>query len=149
MYGRRSQTRGRAVVKINLLRPARLQAVSFTRSDLLKIGAKAIESVQNRCARGQNVNDRRSKPLSARYRAKKEKMGQPGIRNEMFSGSMLGALTVVEADQQHVTVGFTRQAELVKASKNQDRDPWFGLSRNDEGKVLLYAERLLQNKVNK
>ena len=134
------------MLRVRLIKPKRFEALTFTRSDLVRIGAKAIETVTQRCARGQNVNDRASKPLSASYRAKKIALGQPGIRNEMFSGSMLGALTVVEADQNHVTVGFTRQAELVKASKNQDRDPFFGLSKGDEAKVVYFAERLLLNK---
>jgi hypothetical protein len=134
------------MIRVNLVKPKRLEAVSFTRQDLLKIGAKAIEAVQKRCLRGQNVNDRKTKPLSKSYAKAKQKIGQPPIRNMMFSGSMLGALTVVEADQNRVVVGFTRQAELAKAAKNQDRDPWFGLSRNDEGIVLGYAERLLESK---
>lgn len=134
------------MIRLNLVRPKRLQAVEFTRDDLVRIGGKVIDTVQKRCGRGQNVNDRRSKPLSASYRAKKVALGQPGVRNQMFSGSMLGALTTVKADQSQVTVGFTRQAELAKASKNQDRDPWFGISKNDEGIVLAYAERLLQSK---
>jgi hypothetical protein len=136
----------RRVIRVNLIKPTSLQSYNLTRADLLKIGAKTIDTIQKRCSRGQNLNDRPSKPLSARYQAKKERMGQPGIRNEMFSGSLLGSMTIVEADQTHVTVGFTRQAERVKARKNQDRSPWFGISKNDEAVVLRYADQLLQQR---
>jgi hypothetical protein len=84
-----------------------------------------------------------SPPLTGRRRSP---WGQPGIRNLMLSGSMLGAMTIVEADQTHVTIAFTRQAELAKASKNQDRDRWYGISKNDEGKILVFADRILLNK---
>ena len=135
------------MLRVNLNRPAKFDSVSFTRSDLLKIGAKAIDTIIRRCDRGRNVNDRPAKPLSAKYRAKKEAQGQPGIRNLSNSGSMLGSLTIVEADQSKVVLGFTRRSELVKAEKNDQRDPWFGLSKNDEAVVGQFAGRLLQNKV--
>lgn len=135
------------MIRVNLVRPKRYDAVSFDRRDLVKIGAKAIETIQKRCARGMNINDRPAKPLSSRYRAKKARMGQPPIRNLMFSGSMLGALTVVEATNDRVTVGFTRQAELVKAQKNDARSPWFGLSKSDEAKVVRFADDILARKV--
>lgn len=134
------------MIRINLVRPKRYADVSFNRRDLLKIGAKAIETIQKRCARGQNVNDRPMKPLSAKYRQKKAAIGQPPVRNMMFSGSMLGALTVVEASNDRVTVGFTRQAELAKAQKNDQRSPWFGLSKNDEAIVARFAESILSRK---
>ena len=137
------------MLRVNLIKPKKLEALAFTRADLVRIGAKAIESVTKRVALGLNEQDRTMKPLSASYRAKKVKMGQPGIRNMMLSGSMLGALTVVEADNNHVTVGFTRQAELAKASKNQDRSDWFGLSKSDEAKVMFFAGRILANKTSK
>jgi hypothetical protein len=136
------------MLRLNLIKPKALQAVNFTRADLVRIGAKAVDTIQKRCARGVNVRDRAAKPLSSRYLQKKTRIGQPPIRNLMYSGSMLGALTVVSADQNRVIVGFTRQAELVKASKNQDRDPWFGLSKNDEGIVLNYAGQILNQRAN-
>jgi hypothetical protein len=134
------------MIRVNLRRPVKYEAVNFTEADLKKIGAKAIELVRNRCARGQNLRDKNAKRLSPKWAKKKADMGQPPIRNMMFSGSMLGAMTLVELNQNHVTVGFTRQAELNKAGKNQDRDPWFGLSKSDEDKLLLFADRILKGK---
>jgi len=135
------------MVKIRFVIPKEHGPVAFDRQDLLKIGAKAIDSITKRTALGLNGNDRQGKPLSKKYRAKKEKLGQPGIRNMMFSGSMLGALTITEATSGKVVIGFTRQAELVKAQKNEQREGWFGLSPNDEAKVMLFADQLLQRKV--
>jgi hypothetical protein len=131
------------MIRVNLIKPGRLAGVSLERHDLIKIGAKAIDVIQKRCARGVNVNDRPSRPLSPGYRRKKVDKGKPGIRDLMSSGSMLGALTITEATNSRVVVGFTRQAELIKAQKNDDRDPWFGLSRNDEGQVGMFADRIL------
>ena len=58
------------MIRVNLNKPAKFDSVSFTRADLLKIGAKAIDTIIRRCDRGRNVNDRPAKPLSAKYRAK-------------------------------------------------------------------------------
>ncbi|MBN9658638.1 MAG: hypothetical protein J0H49_10705 [Acidobacteria bacterium] len=85
-------------------------------------------------------------PLSARYRAKKARMGQPAVRNLMFSGSMLGSLTVVEATANKAVIGFTRRAELAKAIANQNRAAWFGLSKSDEQNVENYADRMVRSK---
>lgn len=137
------------MIRVNLIRPKRYADVSFDRRDLLRIGAKAIEAIQKRCARGQNINDRPMKPLSAKYRNKKAAIGQPAIRNMMFSGSMLGALTITETSNDRVTVGFTRQAELAKAQKNDQRSPWFGLSKNDEAIVARFADDILSKKAHK
>src|SRR4051794_37686499 len=106
------------MVRLNLIKPTKLESVNFTRADLVKIGAKAISTIQKRCARGQNLKDREAKPLSKSYAEKKRKIGQPAKRNLMYSGKMLGAMTVVEANKDKVVVGFTSQRELVKASKN-------------------------------
>jgi|SRR5581483_4553706 len=134
------------MVRIGLVKPKPLKAETFTKADLVKIGAKLIDSVQKRCERGQDANDSKMKPLSKGYAEKKAKMGQPAIRNMMFSGSMLGAMTITKASDDQVTIGFTRQAELVKAQKNQDRSNWFGISPSDEDKTLYYAGRLLESK---
>lgn len=141
------------MVRINLVRPPRLEAVSFSRSDMQRIGLKARQQITERVTRGTGLNGRQMKPLSKKYREKKEKLGQPGIRNLQFSGSLLGAMTIVEVGADRVVIGFTRAAELAKAQKNQDRTPWFGLSTtgasNDEAVVLFFAERILQSKLAK
>jgi hypothetical protein len=38
------------------------------------------------------------------------------------------------------------KARRGKASQNQDRDPFYGISKDDEGRILMFAERILQNK---
>ncbi len=121
--------------------------VEFSRADMLKIGAKAIGCITDRVKLGRNVNDRQMKSLRKNYAKKKAAMGQPPIRNMMYSGSMLGSLVVVRADDKSVEIGFTRQSELAKAQTNQDRSDWFGASDNDEGKIGLFAEKLLKNKL--
>jgi len=137
------------MIRISLVRPKKYDAVTFDRRDLLKIGAKAIQVVTTRVSRGVGLNDRRMKPLSPQWAAAKRKLGQPPIRNMMFSGSMLGAMTVVEAQDDRVMIGFTRQSENAKASANQDRTPWYGVSRNDEAVIYRYADDLLRAKLKK
>jgi hypothetical protein len=137
------------MIKFTLLRPPPLQMVDLNVSDMRRIGARAIQSVQERCAKGLNVNDRRAKPLSKNYQKKKLEKGQPGIRNLMYSGAMLGALTIVESSTNRVVIGFTRMAEQIKAAANQEKDPWFGLSNNDQGKVEQFADRVLQDRAAK
>ncbi len=134
------------MITIRLTKPKPLEAVAFTRADMIKIGAKAKTLITHRVLRGQDVNDRQMRPLSKAYQKKKEALGQPGIRNMQFSGSMLGSLDIVEVAQDRVVLGFDRRAELTKAQKNDDRSKWFGLSRNDQGVVGQFAERILANK---
>lgn len=137
------------MIRLNLVRPKQFAAIEFTRQDLIQIGAKAIDSITKRVALGIDANDRPAKRLSAGYRRKKTAKGQPGIRNLMYSGSMLGSMTITEATNNRVVIGFNRRSELIKAQTNQARDPWFGLSSNDEAKTLLFADQLLARKARK
>lgn len=137
------------MIRFTITKPKGLGSVDLNVSDMRKIGAKCIESVQLRVAKGLNVNDSRAKRLCKSYEKKKLEKGKPGIRDLMYSGAMLGALTIVESSTNHVVIGFTRMAEQIKAAANQERDPWFGLSRNDMGKVEQFADRVLQDRAAK
>ena len=139
------------MIRINLVKPRRLEAIEFTTSDMKKIGLYVRQQVTERVLKGLDVNDRMMKPLSKAYKAKKEAMGQPGIRNMQLSGAMLGSMDVVEVSASRVVVGFDRRAELVKAQINDDRkgSRWYGLSPQNGAKVEYFAERLLVNKAAK
>lgn len=137
------------MLRIHLGKAPKYDAVNFDRRDLIRIGAKAIELVQRRVSKGIGLNDRKMPPLSAAYAAAKKKLGQPGVRNMMFSGSMLGAMTIIQAGNNRVVVGFTRQEEVRKAQKNQDRAPWFGLSARDEEQLVAFADGILRRKLHK
>lgn len=136
------------MLNINLSKIKKLSAIEFTRQDMIKVGARAVQSIQERVGKGLGTRDRPMRPLSASYRTKKTGMGQPGIRNLMFSGSMLGALTLVEVTNKKAVIGFTKRSEQAKAVANELRSPWYGLSKSDEQNVLNYADRLARSKTN-
>ena len=117
--------------------------IKVTRQDMLKIGSKALQTLTERVALARGVDDAVMRPLSKPHAKKKKNIGQRPERNMMFTGSMLGSLQVVESDEKRVSVGFTRQSERQKASYNQAREPWFGLSRNDTRTMKSFIERLL------
>jgi hypothetical protein len=139
------------MISMRLIKPARLEPLEFTTSDMKKIGLYVRQQVTERALKGLDVRDRTMKPLSKSYKKKKEAMGQPGIRNMQLSGAMLGSMDVVEVSAGRVVVGFDRRAELVKAQVNQDRkgSDWYGLSPANAAKVEYFAERLLDNKAAK
>jgi hypothetical protein len=118
--------------------------IQVTRQDMLKIGAKAIQTLTERVAKAQGVNDQRMKKLTPPYKTRKTQIGQPGIRNLMYSGAMLGALSIVDSSDKRVVIGFTRQGERKKAEYNQQKDPWFGISRRDSRVLQDFATRLLK-----
>lgn len=139
------------MIRINLIKPSRLEMVNFTTSDMKRIGLYVRQQVTERVLKGLDVNDRSMKPLSKKYAAKKAAMGQPPIRNMQLSGAMLGSMDVVKVSSNQAVVGFDRGSELVKAQINDDRkgSHWFGLSPQNEVKVAYFAERLLDNKAAK
>ncbi len=134
------------MIKVSLTFPAHIKTPTLTRLEMLKIGAKAIEVIQKRLKRAEGVRDNTMKPLGNRYAQKKGGIGQPPIRNLMFSGAMQGAMDIVSAETNKVTIGFTRRTELVKAEANQRRDPWYGLSPNDQQLVEQFATRLIRKR---
>jgi hypothetical protein len=139
------------MIKVNLIKPKRLESVEFTTADMKRIGLYVRQVVTERVLKGLDVQDRSMKPLSKAYAKKKMAMGQPGIRNMQLSGAMLGSMDVVSVSAGQAVVGFDRRAELVKAEINQDRkgSQWYGLSPQNEVKVAYFAERLLDNKMAK
>ena len=120
-----------------------LRKPSITRSDWIKIGGKAIQTITQRLAQGRGVDDRRMKPLSPAYAARKRSIGSTPIRNMMFSGAMLGAMGIVKTTESSVVIGFTRRSELIKATMNQSRSAWYGLSKKDEEVVGRFAKTLI------
>lgn len=137
------------MLRIQLGKSPKFEAVNFDRRDLLRIGAKAIELIQKRVSHGLGLTDRKMKPLSKSYAARKRKLGQPPIRNLMFSGSMLGSMTIIQASDNKVVIGFTRQAEVRKAAGNQSRSPWFGISPKDEQSLETFAWAILRRKLHR
>ena len=116
----------------------------FTRQDMQKIGAKAIQTITERVAQAKGLNDTRMKKLTPPYAKRKSKQGAPPIRNLMLSGAMLGSLNVIEATDQRAVIGFTRQSEAKKAGYNQAIEPWFGLSKKDQRILQEFINRLLK-----
>lgn len=122
------------------------KAPTISKQEWLKIGAKAIQTICERLAQGRGIDDRKMNKLSPGYAKKKRRIGQEAIRNLMFSGAMLGSLTVVESTDHSVRIGFTRRSELIKAEANQKRAPWYGISRKDEDVITRFAANLVRSR---
>ncbi len=137
------------MIKLRLLKTSNVQQVKLDRQDLTRIAAYAMQLIRKRCALAMDIKEKSAKPLSKSYAARKKKLGQPPVRNLMFSGAMLGAMTVTQTTDDSITIGWTRRAELIKATKNQQRSPWFPLSKHEEDAVITFASKLLKDKAKK
>jgi hypothetical protein len=113
-----------------------IKGVSFSESDLHEIGEYAVQAIKDRNALGVDIFDHSAKPLSDRYRKRKEKLGRPGIRDVRLTGNMLGSLQVTEASAGHVVISVKGSTPYRKGIFNQNIDPWFGLSPEDEHRIL-------------
>lgn len=134
------------MIHINVTIPKLNLNTGFSRTEMIKIAAKAIQTIQNRLAKALGINDRKMKKLSPAYAKKKASIGQPAVRNLMFSGAMQGAMGVVEASTNRAVIGFTRRSETAKAEWNQKRSPWYGISRRDEEMIMQFADRVFKNR---
>jgi hypothetical protein len=120
------------------------KAPIITRKEWLSIGAKAVETIKQRLSYGIGSDDRKMKKLTPAYAKRKKKIGQPAIRNLMFSNSMQGAMGIVGVTENSVLIGFTRRSEVTKAAANEKRSPWYGLSRKDQNVVSRFAANLVR-----
>lgn len=77
------------------------------------------------------------------YAAYKMALGKSGQRDLELSGRMLGSVGIVRQSDKAVVLGFTREAEHLKAKGNQSRDPWFALSPKDVAAVERFAVQIL------
>lgn len=103
---------------------------------MASFGEHAIAVEGRRILRGMNIYDEAAAPLTRGYARRKQRAGQPPIRNLRLTGALLAARVVTRAEDGKVRVGFGTQPEQrIKAHTNQEREPQFGLSPLDKHEV--------------
>lgn len=86
----------------------------------------------------QETRSRKSMKFANRE-AYKRALGKSGKRDLEESGRMLNAMTIVANEPDHITLGFSREEEQLKALGNQRISPWFGLSPNDVSQLTPFV----------
>lgn len=115
--------------------------------------AQAV-NIQRRARDGIGLDDAPMPAYSQAYARLKQKSGrEAAIRNLSWSGSMLRAIALerveVESTGPVAVLGFSTQKQEEIARYNQQRTPWFGISRQDAAILQRIAERRLAAAVNK
>jgi len=112
------------------------RAPKFSSGQMNEIANFAVQVIKERDAKGIDVLDQPAKPLQPKYAKRKAAKGLPAVRDERFTGNMLGSIHVTEADETHARVKIEGATPQKKAIFTQNIDPWFGLSNDDQGRVL-------------
>lgn len=102
-----------------------------------ELGEAQVANMQIRLTRGLGVDDAPMAPYSKAYAQKRERIGMESrFRTLNFTGSMQRSIHIQHVQQQGseivVKVGFTNPKDQEKATYNQQRTPWFGVSPQDE-----------------
>lgn len=110
--------------------------LAFSSDQMTEIGEYDVGIMKDRIGELRDVYDEPTPPLTQKYARRKVAKGLPPERDLTYSGIMLRALQVLEADETHVTVGLRGSIPFRKALFNQNIDPWFGMSDRDEVRLL-------------
>lgn len=131
--------------------------VSFSETQMRALAANAEAQMRARMLRGVNVFDAPAKPLSERYAKQKQRRGRAPIRDWTFTGETMRNMKVLETSSKAAEVGFDwraavsgskgRPGPFQKALFQQNREPLFGLSLQDERAVGVSAEAMFAQNV--
>ena len=146
IYVKLGKDGGKAVIRsgsvpiksLNALRKAGARIVS-TRGAGAKLGKK-IRKLRNAV-----INTGESLRFANRT-AYKRFLGQSGLRDLTETGAMLAALVItsISGDTAKViTIGFTDPVQERKAAGNMQWADWFGMSPNDEIKIIEEVETMV------
>ena len=130
------------MIHINLVKPNHYADVGFTRTDLLKIGAKAIDVMQRRCARG--VNGHQILKALGRPGLVLAPMRQDTLQNllefDLAASEEIGNHVIRELSRQLTmnTLAGVRRSSIIKAMDAV-------LEGQSEGQGVLYADTALKS----
>ena len=107
---------------------------------LLITGQVGLTIIEDRTAKGEQINGQDFAPYSEEYTWFRAKNGRSVSNVDLqFTGKMLGSMTT-KANGRQAEIFFTRTAEAKKAAMNNKTRPFFGFSRSEEerlGKVFF------------
>ena len=122
----------------------------FEQNLLAYMGAEAVSLIRDRVAKGIGSDDKPMEKYSPSYEAYKKSKGRDTSKRDLvFSGRMMGSVTVdgpfQEANGSHVIVTFGGGPSIqIQASKNEERTPFFGLSKKDTELLKGAVERFMK-----
>lgn len=103
-------------------------------------GQVGLTIIEDRTAKGEQINGLDFKPYSEKYTWFRAKNGRSVSNVDLqFTGNMLSSMSV-KANSRYATIFFTRATEAKKAAMNNKTRPFFGFSRDEEkrlGKVFF------------
>lgn len=121
---------------------------AFSQELAVELAQAQIANMRLRTQKGIGLNDAPMPPYSEGYRERKQAAGrQSSKRDLLFTGRMMRDLQVIGLAKQGgswvATIGFTSEASRLKAEGNHRRAKWFGISANDNRRLLrLWQERV-------
>ena len=110
---------------------------------LFKTAAIGLNIIEDRTAKGVDMNGQRFKPYSEKYAFFRAKKGRTPVNVDLnFTGQMLGDMSV-KANSKRAEIFFLRGTEAKKASNNNKTREFFGFSRLEEKQLAKTFERFL------
>lgn len=125
-----------ASMDIRIQRPLRLVIPRFSSEQTRQFAEKARQQIDTRLSNGMNVHDSPAKPLKPGYAKRKQRSGGSGIRDLKLTGAMLDAFQVESANPLSAEIGFTDDAQRLKASANEHFEDMVGFSPNDKETIM-------------
>jgi hypothetical protein len=113
-----------------------IEAPEFSADQMHAIADYGIEVMKDRLHRGVNVFDQPAKPLGEKYARRKSRLGKQPVRDMLLTGNTVGSIQTLEFSANHAKISIKGSTPYQKALFNQNIDPEFGLSDNDEVRLL-------------
>ena len=110
---------------------------------LFKTAAIGIQFIQDRTAKGVDIDGQRFKPYSEKYAFFRAKKGRTPVNVDLnFTGQMLGDMSQ-KANSKRAVIYFLRGSEAKKAFHNNKTRAFFGFNRLEEKQLAKTFERFL------
>ena len=110
---------------------------------LFKTAAIGLNIIQDRTAKGVDMNGQRFKPYSEKYAFFRAKKGRTPVNVDLnFTGQMMGDMSL-KANSKRAVIYFLRGSEAKKAFHNNKTRAFFGFSRLEEKQLAKTFERFL------
>ena len=110
---------------------ARFVLGPFSAEDMAIIGTFMCDRIRRRIESGVNVDDNPAKALKPGYEKQKVRRGLNPIRDWTWRGRTLRSLSVKNANENHVVIGFSDPETDGIAHVNNLRERAFGVSPED------------------
>ncbi len=138
-------------VKVDI-RPKTFKGIAKKRQEKIKLGIQkalfktastGLNMIQDKTAKGVDVDGRPFKPYSEKYAFFRAKNGRTHVNVDLnFTGQMMANMSV-KANSKRAEIFFLRPSEGKKAFYNNKTREFFGFSRLQEKQLAKTFERFL------